>query len=193
MEEHRATISLILPVYHVAAYLPRCMESIAAQTRTPDEVILVDDGSGDECGPMCDRYAASGIGSAPVRVIHQENAGASAARNTGLKAAKGEWVAFVDPDDWLEPDYCEAALSFAIRSDADLVCFDGWREKGEKRSGWFQYGRDFVTSDKDRLIAMQCRVIFFVPKPGQPDQSLAAPWDKLYRRAFLEKNHLRFP
>ena len=95
-------VSFIVPVYKVAAYLPACVDSILAQQGTSFEVILVDDGSPDNSGQVCDDYAEK---DARVRVIHQENAGVSAARNAGLDAARGQWVCFVDGDDWLAPDF----------------------------------------------------------------------------------------
>ena len=95
-------VSFIVPVYKVAAYLPACVDSILAQQGASFEVILVDDGSPDESGQICDDYAEK---DARVRVIHQENAGVSAARNAGLDAAIGQWLCFVDGDDWIAPDF----------------------------------------------------------------------------------------
>ena len=94
-------ISVIVPVYKVEAYLDTCVESILAQTFTDLEVILVDDGSPDGCPAKCDAWAQKDL---RVRVIHQANGGLSAARNTGIEAARGDFFAFVDSDDRLEPD-----------------------------------------------------------------------------------------
>ena len=91
-------ISVVVPVYKVEPYLRKCLDSIVNQTYRNLEIILVDDGSPDNCGAICDEYAA---GDSRIRVIHQENGGVSSARNAGLSAVTGEWVGWVDSDDWL--------------------------------------------------------------------------------------------
>ena len=91
-------ISIIVPVYNTEAYLRRCLESILTQTFTDFECILIDDGSLDNCPMICDEYATKDN---RIIVIHQKNSGVSIARNIGLNVAKGEWINFVDSDDWL--------------------------------------------------------------------------------------------
>ena len=93
-------ISVIVPVYKVEAYLDRCVDSILGQDFADLEILLIDDGSPDNCGAMCDAYAAQ---DSRVRVIHRENGGLSAARNTGIEAARGEYLCFIDSDDFIEP------------------------------------------------------------------------------------------
>lgn len=100
-------ISIIVPIYKVEKYLPRCIESLTTQTYSDLEIILVDDGSQDRCGRICDEYAAR---DKRIIVIHQQNAGVSAARNAGLEAASGEYIGFCDPDDWAAPDMYEELL-----------------------------------------------------------------------------------
>lgn len=114
------TISVIVPVYKVEEYLPRCLDSILAQTFTDFELILVDDGSPDNCGKICDEYAEK---DKRIKVIHQENARLSAARNAGMDLAQGVWIALVDSDDWLHPDYLNILISGALE-DTDLVICD---------------------------------------------------------------------
>lgn len=92
-----------MPVYKVEKYLNECIDSILAQTFTDFELILVDDGSPDSCPALCDAAAAK---DSRIRVIHQKNRGLSGARNAGLDAAEGEWIAFVDSDDTIMPDFC---------------------------------------------------------------------------------------
>lgn len=111
-------ISVIIPVYNVKEYLPECMESILAQTYSFLEIILVDDGSTDDSDKICDQYAEKDL---RVRVFHQKNAGAGAAKNTGLKKATGKYLAFLDSDDYLEPDAMEYMHSILINEDADVV------------------------------------------------------------------------
>lgn len=95
-------ISIVIPVYNVEKYLPQCLDSVLSQIYTNYEVILVDDGSPDGSGAICDAYAQK---DSRFRVIHQKNAGVSAARNNGIEQAAGEWVTFIDSDDWVEPHY----------------------------------------------------------------------------------------
>ncbi len=110
-------ISIIVPVYNIAPYLPRCLDSILAQTHENLEVILVDDGSTDESGGILDAYAAK---DPRIRVIHQANGGVTRARFSGLRAAKGEWIGFVDGDDYIEPDMYRHLLDNAQKYDARI-------------------------------------------------------------------------
>lgn len=113
-------VSVIVPVYRVEEYLHRCVSSLLAQTHSSLEIILVDDGSPDRCGQMCDEYAAA---DSRVRVIHQDNSGPSAARNAGIEAATGAYLTFVDPDDWVHVEMVSHLLSMIHDTGADLaVC-----------------------------------------------------------------------
>ena len=105
-----ALISVIVPVYNAAEYLPRCIESILCQTHRNLDILLIDDGSTDGCGEVCDSYARE---DSRIRVIHQQNSGVSTARNAGLDAARGDWIGFVDADDWIEPEMYETLLRTA--------------------------------------------------------------------------------
>lgn len=111
-------ISIIVPVFKAEKYLSKCIDSILAQTFKNFELILIDDGSPDSSGRICDDYA---LRDDRIYVIHQVNSGASAARNVGLKVAKGEWIGFVDSDDWIEPETYEVALNAALMNNAELV------------------------------------------------------------------------
>ncbi len=114
------TITVITPVYKVEQYLDRCVESILAQTFTDFELILVDDGSPDKCPQMCDEWAKK---DARIRVIHQENQGQAVARNNALDVAQGEYISFVDSDDYVHPRYLEILLNNAKRKNAQVsVC-----------------------------------------------------------------------
>ena len=103
-------LSIIVPVYRVAATLRRCVDSIISQTFTDWELILVDDGSPDECGAICDEYAGK---DSRIRVIHKANGGLSDARNAGMKVAEGEFVTFVDSDDYIRQDTYEQVMKMA--------------------------------------------------------------------------------
>lgn len=111
-------VSIIVPVYGVERYISECVDSILAQNYRNLEVILIDDGSPDQCGMICDAFAAR---DSRVRVIHQANAGAANAKNTGLDAAGGEYIAFADSDDWVESDWIEKMLTAAKHENADVV------------------------------------------------------------------------
>lgn len=111
-------ISVIVPVYKVEDCLEFCVDSILNQTFTDFELILVDDGSPDNCGAMCDEYAKK---DSRIRVIHRENGGLSAARNSGMDIMRGEYIAFIDSDDAVTEDYLDAMISAAGRFDADIV------------------------------------------------------------------------
>lgn len=128
-------ISIIVPVYKVEEYLPRCLDSILSQTYENLELILVDDGSPDGCGAICD---ACGEKDSRVMVIHQENGGVARARNAGLAAATGEYLLFIDADDFVTADYVENMVGLIEKNEADIgVC--GWvdvrGEKAEAASG----------------------------------------------------------
>lgn len=111
-------LSIIVPVYKVEQYLRKCIDSILAQTFTDFELILVDDGSPDNCGTICDEYAKE---DRRIKVIHQENAGVSAARNSGLDNACGEYIGFVDSDDWIELDMYEILMQDIAEYHSDIA------------------------------------------------------------------------
>lgn len=126
-------ISIIVPVYGVEKYLDGCIRSILGQTFQDFELILVDDGSPDRCGRICDRYAA---GDARIRAVHQNNRGLSGARNAGLCLAEGEYITYIDSDDRVEPEYLEVlyknALQFQARVSVCDYCLE-WENKGIRR------------------------------------------------------------
>lgn len=112
------TISIIVPVYNVESYLTRCIESILAQTYTNWELILVDDGSPDRCPEICDAYAAK---DKRIKVLHKTNGGLSDARNHGLDVATGDYILFVDSDDYIHPHMLQAMSRLATEKNADIV------------------------------------------------------------------------
>ena len=113
-------ISVIVPVYRVEQYLDACIESILGQTFQDFELILVDDGSPDNCGEICDRYAGQ---DARIRVVHQENRGLSGARNTGTGLAEGKYITYIDSDDRIGPEYLEVLYNNAVEYRAQVsVC-----------------------------------------------------------------------
>lgn len=132
--------SIIIPVYNSEKYLDRCIQSILNQNYDNFEVLLIDDGSSDNSGNICDRYAEK---DARIKVIHKENGGQSSARNIGLENAKGEFVGFVDSDDWIEPKTLEYLINLLNENSADIanIRCRMTREKDEK-------GNDSVINEK---------------------------------------------
>lgn len=133
-------VTVIVPVYNVAPFLQKCADSILAQTHTDIELLLVDDGSTDGSSESCDNIAAADC---RVRVLHKENKGVSAARNAGLDAACGDWVCFVDGDDWVDPEYVEYLLDLARWGNATIATmrrfttdFDSSQPAKQTREVW---------------------------------------------------------
>lgn len=114
-------VSIVVPIYNVEKYLDKCVESICAQTYAKLEIILVDDGSPDHCGQMCDVYAKK---DSRIKVIHKKNGGLSDARNEGVKQATGKYLLFVDSDDYVAKDLVEKTVSLAEKNECDLILFD---------------------------------------------------------------------
>lgn len=129
-------ISIIVPIYKVEEYLPQCIESITRQTYSRLEIILVDDGSPDNCGKICDIY---GNKDARIKIIHKKNGGLSSARNAGVLIAQGEWIMFVDADDVISKFTCERLLQIAKESAVDIVIGDVTK---------FYYDREIKNSDR---------------------------------------------
>ena len=171
------TISVIVPVFNVAGYLRQCVDSILSQDYGNLEVILIDDGSTDGSGEICDRYAAL---DSRVRAIHQKNGGAAAAKNAGLRLATGEYLAFADSDDYLEPDAYGFLMKVLLENGADAVQ-GSFREVYRNRAEEQRISEE-ILEGYDYLLRF--------PK----DFSCALLWNKLYRRAlfdgvFFEEGH----
>ena len=139
-------ISVIVPVYNTASYLRQCIDSLLNQTYKDIEVVLVNDGSTDDSGSICDEYAKK---DARIIVIHQNNQGVSSARNVALKVIHGNWIAFIDSDDWVESIMFERMLGLAEKTRADIVACDLYDEK-EKRTTYRNYWN--VPDEKTELI-----------------------------------------
>lgn len=118
IKEHTPLLSIIVPVYNIPDCLARCVHSITAQTWQNIEILLVDDGSTDSTGELCDTLAAE---DARIRVFHKQNGGSSSARNLGIRESKGEYLGFVDSDDYIEPDMYEKLVKAALTYDAPIV------------------------------------------------------------------------
>ena len=170
-------ISVIVPVYNTAPWLGRCLDSICAQTYRNLEILCVNDGSTDNSAEILEEYAAK---DSRIKVITQENAGLSAARNTALEHAIGEWVTGVDSDDYLEPCIYERAMQ-SVAEGVDLVFF-GVRDVDEE-------GADIPANPYFNLPAAGVHEM----TPELAGQLNACFWSKLWRRGLIEENKLRFP
>lgn len=172
-------ISVIVPVYNVARYLRRCVDSILTQTYENLEILLVDDGATDSSGAICDEYAAR---EPRVRVIHKENEGLSSARNAGIDAARGDYLAFVDSDDWIEPETYAYLLGLIQKYDVKLSYtgrYDVEEATGERKVGLCPIKEEKISSQE------------FVGRIFLWDNVDSAACDKLYHRSLFE-NH-RYP
>lgn len=178
------TVSVIMPVYKVEKYLKASIESVLAQTYRDYELILVNDGSPDNCSSICDEYADCYDF---IRVIHKENGGLSSARNAGLEVAKGKYVLFVDSDDTITADLLEKAVSKAEETNADIVIFG--IHTTVIKDGKVQAERDGGHSLKMLADRKEVEEDFIsLTELGQWN----FPVDKLYRRSLIEQNCIRY-
>ena len=134
-------LSVVVPVYKVEAYLEKCVSSLLNQVFHDFEVILVDDGSPDNCGAICDELAKNDY---RIRVIHKNNGGLSDARNVGIEAAKGDYIGFVDSDDWIAPEMYEKLLQVAGESKADIAVCGVYRVKDGKTSVLHSFEKGYI-------------------------------------------------
>ena len=192
-----AAICVIVPVYKVEPYLHRCVDSILAQTYSDFELILVDDGSPDNCGVICDEYAAK---DSRVHVIHQENGGLSAARNAGIDWAfahsDSSWLTFVDSDDWLHPRMLEALYN-AVQKDGVSVAVCGYEETGGAEPVVLseQLGSSLWTPD-DFYVQHNCNAVIACGKLYEKCcfETLRYPVGKIHEDEYITHQILfRFP
>jgi glycosyltransferase involved in cell wall biosynthesis len=177
-------VSVVIPIYNVEKYIHRCVDSIVNQTYSNLEIILVDDGSTDNCAQICDDYAKVDT---RIKVIHKKNGGLSDARNAGMENATGNYIVFIDSDDYSEVNLVEKALDIADTYDIDIVVWG--------------FCADFV-DDKEELIKS---VIHSQPYGVYNNEQLRSiniskdlignlgyAWNKMYKAEFLRKNNLQF-
>jgi glycosyltransferase involved in cell wall biosynthesis len=178
-------VSVIVPVYNCADCLAETLESILAQTHRQLELICIDDGSTDGSGAILEDFAARDT---RVQVLQQSNAGAGAARNLGLDAASGQWLAFLDADDLFEPRMLELALARAVANDADFCLFDS----DEFSPGRARSAGPLTVSPK-ALPLSQASFNWRQIQGNVFRSMLGWAWDKLYRADFIRARQLRFP
>ena len=167
--------SIIMPVYNAQHTLCRAVESVISQTFRDWELLLVDDGSNDDSGRICDEYAQK---EARIRVIHQKNQGVSAARQTGIEAAQGEYVIHADADDWVEPTMLEALYRQAKEDDADVVICDFYSNNGAKQT--------YCKQQPSSLVPIE------ILREMLQGRMFGALWHKLIRHSLYKKYDARF-
>lgn len=181
---HTPKVSVIIPCYNARKYLGQCLQSVLAQTLRDIEIICVDDGSSDGTMDILRAYADS---DARVRVIAQQNAGAGAARNNGLRHASGEYLSFLDADDFFEPDMLEKAVAAADLHQADYVVYNSDQFHMDTQS-FVKVPWVIRTQDLPPYMPFTYRQLtdnVFLSFVGWA-------WDKLYRRSFVEEKQLLF-
>lgn len=184
MLEHIPMVSIIVPVYKVAKYLPKMIESVLAQTYTDFELWLVDDGSPDNCGEICDSAAAKDN---RVKVLHKVNGGAASARNAAMEVAQGKYFHFIDSDDWIEPNMLELLVTAAENTQSTLtitgVCME-YYEQGKKRS--YDVSPNAVTYATESEVYANADKYF-------SGRLLLQPVSKLFSGDIIREHHIAFP
>lgn len=167
-------VSIVVSIYNVEKYLNRCVESLLDQTYQDYEIILIDDGSPDGCPAICDEW---GRKEKKIHVFHKKNGGLSSARNYGIKHAKGEFIIFPDPDDWVEPEYLETLLSIKENNKADLSICGHYR------------GECVYNKNADRLVMETEKAL---EQLMLPDSFCGYVWNKLFSLKIIKENNVFF-
>lgn len=185
-------VSIIVPVYNVEEYLDQCVNSLINQSLKEIEIILVNDGSKDNSGNICDQFEAI---DKRVIVINQKNQGLSGARNTGLEFAHADYVVFLDSDDWLEHDTCEIAYNIAIQEKYDLVFWQmikEYRNSSMEALGIFRSSKSFKGKEVKNLHRRIAGPIGKEKEMPNLIDSIAPAWGKLYNLKLIKENNIKF-
>lgn len=173
-------ITIIVPVYKVEKYLAKCVDSLIDQTYENIEILLVDDGSPDKCPEICDEYAQKDL---RIKVIHKENGGLSDARNEGILHAQGEYILFVDSDDYIDMNSCEKFVQIIKDNEPDIVVGNAYRVDGERI-----YPMKHTLNTNGKIISGD----EYLKEELRAQTMHMAAWLNLYKKSFLEKNDLKF-
>lgn len=175
--EKRVKLSIIIPVYNAEKFLDKCIKSVQTQTLQDFELILVNDGSKDNSLEICEKYSQE---DERIIVFNQENSGQSKARNVGLENANGEYVAFLDSDDWVDSDYYEKLVRACEKNDADVSCGSILRVRKHSKKYRIKYTKEEVYTKPQEKID-----IAHVP-------DMCYVWNKVYKKEFLDRINLKF-
>ena len=178
MKMKKSKVSIVLPIYNVEKYLRRCIDSVINQTLREIEIILVDDGSPDDCGQICDEYCKK---DERIKVIHQKNRGLSAARNSGIEIATSEYICFIDSDDYIEKDMIEYLYNNAKKYNTDITCcgFTNIYENGINEK---------ITTVKEKKIYSSKEALDIHLLSGYIE---VVAWNKLYKLELFA--NIRYP
>ena len=180
-------VSIIVPVYNTASWLSKCVESIRKQTYTDIEIILINDGSSDNSGEICDEYAQI---DKRIRVIHQHNQGANVSRKEGLRIATGEYVMFLDSDDWIDYETVENTMLMAEKSNAGCVMFSYFKEYENKSIPVYIFNESFAYNQIESEAYVHQKLVGFsndeLVKPHRID-TLSSMCCKLYKKNIVKK------
>lgn len=172
-------VSIVIPVYNAEKYLNKCVDSLLNQTYKNIEIILVNDGSKDSSPSICDKYKEK---DKRIKVIHKKNAGVSSARNDGIKTAKGDWVTFVDADDWVEKNYVEYLLKNGVENNSEITLTtypykvtDNKKEENDDTPEWVKT----IPGYEAAKMMLYYKIVI-------------SSWSKMFRKDFLDKNHILF-
>lgn len=184
-------VSVIVPVYKVERYLRKCLDSVCNQTYQNIEIILVDDGSPDSCGEICESYKET---DSRIKVIHKENAGLGMARNSGIKIACGDYVMFVDSDDWIDEDMIEKLVTSIEMSNADMAicsfkkCISDNKIIEIKKEDKVRSYDDSESIFKNVL----CPILGNGASRGKTDEREMCVWTNLYKMSLINKDNISF-
>ncbi len=173
-------VSVIIPIYNVEKYLSQCLDSVCAQTLHDIEIICVNDESTDSCSHILKKYAKLDN---RIKVITQKNSGLSAARNAGLKAATGDYITFLDSDDWVASDFYELLYNNAIKNNADISCGN---------TIYYKNNKDMWFDELDKRVFDEIKTIYISPDEKRNICRSWACWNKIYKRDLIIKNNLLF-
>ncbi len=195
MDYKSGLVSIVLPIYNVEKYLPECLESVINQTYKNLEIICVDDGSPDSSADIVEKYKEA---DGRIILISQKNQGLSGARNTGISAASGEYIMFLDSDDWIDSETCEKAVEEIKKESAQLVLWSYMREFPDKSSPKDIFGlteQETIVFENETMQALHKRIAGLTGKelavPENADSAVTA-WGKLFRTEIIKDNGLQF-
>lgn len=186
-------LSIIIPVYKVEKYIRKCLDSVVNQTEKDIEIIIIDDGSPDGCGAICDDYAKN---DERIQVIHKQNRGLCAARNDGIKISTGKWITFVDSDDWCDLDYYERIFKALGDRKVDIFYAGGYyKEYSDKTVMDKNNCQEFIFSDRQDILMLQAKVLSpnsHICKQGKVYSYNGSPWNKIYNTEFIKKSGILY-
>lgn len=184
-------VSVIIPVYNVSKYIDDCISSVCAQTMKNIEILVVDDGSTDNSVEVCRKWVKK---DSRVRLIQQPNQGVSVARNRGIEESKGKWLAFIDSDDWIEPEYLQLLYDNALKNNADESICGFFFNYPDEQVARGHYSQDMIFNGHNEVSRIQIQILAknMCGIENNSGDRIGAPWCKLFRADFIKSNHLSF-